>query len=152
MIPTGGHTTSLSPDACQTAIDDVAYEEYDQAGQPAELGATDPTFFKQEDFTSNAHIWDEYSGIPNIEEHAEQEVVKTVDVYLGNQKTQKVKFFKNDYPISYEAFKTDKGFIRDRFGRDVAQAVKRKQKYLSIVDCYGDAFDGSNFTTPDGQA
>lgn len=152
MTPTGGHTTSLSPDACQTAIDGVAFEEYDQAGQPAELEPTNTIFFKQEDFTSNAHIWDEYSGIPNIEEHAEQEVVKTVDVYLGNQKTQKVKFFKNDYPVSYEAFKTDKGYIRDRIGRDVAIAVKRKQKYLSIIDCYGDAFDGTNFTTPDGQA
>ena len=109
-------------------------------------------FFKQEDFTSNAHIWDEYSGIPNIEEHSEQEIVKTVDVFIGNQKTQKVKFMKNDYPISVEAFKTDKGFIRDRIGKDVAEAVVRKQKYLSIVDAYGDAFDGNNFTTPDGNS
>src|SRR3990167_7368181 len=152
MNPTGGHTTSLSPDATQTAIDAVAFEQYNQAGQPSELEATDPTFFKQEDFTSNAHIWDEYSGIPNIEEHAEQEVVKTVDVFLGNQKTQKVKFFKNDYPISVEAFKTDKGYIRDRIGKDVAEAVIRKQKYLAIIDCYGNAFVTTNFTTPDGQA
>ena len=152
MNPTGGHTTKLSPDATQTAIDAVAYEVYNQAGQPAELEATDATFFKQEDFTSNAHIWDEYSGIPNIEEAQEQEIVKTVDVFLGNQKTQKVKFFKNDYPISVEAFKTDKGYIRDRIGRDVADAVIRKQKYIAIIDCYGDAFDGNNFTTPDGNS
>ena len=152
MNPTGGHTVNLSPDATQTAIDAVAYEAYNQAGQPAELEATNPTFFRQENFTSNAHIWDEYSGIPNIEEHQEQDIVKTVDVFLGNQKTQKVKFFKNDYPISVEAFKTDKGFIRDRIGRDVAEAVIRKQKYVAIIDCYGDAFDGNNFTTPDGNS
>lgn len=151
MNPVGGATVNLSPDACQTAIDSVAYEVYDQSGQPAELEATNPTFFKQESFTSNAHIWDEYSGIPNIEEHGEQEIVKTVDVFIGNQKVQKVKFFKNDYPISVEAFKTDKGYIRDRIGKDVAEAVVRKQKYVAIVDCYGDAFDGTNFTTPDGQ-
>ena len=150
--PIGGHTTDLSPDATQTAIDGVAYEVYDQSGQPSELGATDPVFFKQENFTSNAHIWDEYSGIPNIAETEEQEVVKTVDVYIDNQTVQKVKFFKNDYPVSVEAFKTDKGFIRDRIGKDVAEAVVRKQKYVAIIDCYGDAFDGNNFTTPDGNS
>lgn len=152
MNPVGGHTTELSPDATQTAIDSVAYEEYNQEGQPAELSPTDAAFFKQERFTSNAHIWDEYSGIPNTEEHAEQEIVKTIDVFIGNQKVQKVKFFKNDYPISVEAFKTDKGYIRDRIGKDVAMAVKRRQKYLAVIDCYGDAFDGNNFTTPDGDA
>jgi len=130
----------------------VAYEVYNQIGQPAQLEATDPTFFKQERFTSNAHIWDEYSGIPNTEEHQEQEIVKTIDVFIGNQKTQKVKFFKNDYPISVEAFKTDKGYIRDRIGADAAEAVKRRQKYLGIIDCYGDAFDGNNYTTPDGNS
>lgn len=152
MQPTGGHTVNLSPDATQTAIDGVAYEVYNQNDQPAVLSHTDPTFFKQEDFTSNAHIWDEYSGIPNTAEHQEQEVVKTVDVFVGNQKTQKVKFFKNDYPISAEAFKTDKGYIRDRIGGDIAEAVTRRQKYVAIIDCYGDAFDGTNFTTPDGNS
>lgn len=152
MNPTGGHTTTLSPDATQTAIDSVAYEVYQQEGQPALLSVNDESFFRQERFTSNAHIWDEYSGIPNTEEHAEQEVVKTVDVFIGNQKVQKVKFFKNDYPVSVEAFKTDKGYIRDRLGKDIAAAVKRKQQYLGIIDCLGDAFDGNNFTTPDGQA
>lgn len=152
MGPTGGHTTGLSPDATQTAIDSVAYEVYNQKGQPSELEVTDSIFFKQERFTSNAHIWDEYSGIPNVEQHQEQEVVKTIDVFIGNQKVQKVKFFKNDYPISVEAFKTDKGYIRDRIGKDVAEAVMRKQKYVGIIDCYGDAFDGTNFTTPDGDA
>lgn len=152
MEPTGGQTTQLSPDDTQTAIDSVAKEVYNQMGQPAELEPTDGTFFKQERFTSNAHIWDEYSGVPNIVSNQEQEVVKTVDVFIGNQKIQKVVFYKNDYPISYEAFKTEKGFIRDEFGSDVAKAVKNTQKVISLVNCLGDAFDGNNFTTPDGQA
>lgn len=150
MNPLGGHTVNLSADATQTAIDGVAFEVYQKAGQPSVLSHSDTTFFKQEDFTSNAWIWDEYSGIPNIEEHQEQEVVRTVDVFVGNQKTQKVKFFKNDYPVSVEAFKTDKGYIRDRIGADVALAVKNKEDYLAIIDCYGDAFDGTNFTTGSG--
>ena len=151
--PVGGHTTELSPDAVETAIDGAAYEVYNQVGQPAELEATDPTFFKQESFGGkNSWQWDEYSGIPNIEQHGEQEVVKTINVRLGNNKRQPVKFFKNDYPISREAFITDQGFIRDRIGADIAEAVIRTNKYTAIIDCYGDAFDGSNFTTPDGNS
>ena len=31
---TGGHTSLLSPDACQTAIDAALYERYDRDEQP----------------------------------------------------------------------------------------------------------------------
>ena len=152
MNPTGGHTTELSPDACETAIDAVARERYDRMGQPSALTVMDPTFFRQEVFNSNAHIWDEYSGIPILEEHQEQEIVKTIDVFLGNQTRQPVKFYKNDYPMSVEAFKTDKGHIRDKMGADVADAARLKCEYVGIIDALGDAFNGTNFTTPDGQA
>ena len=109
-------------------------------------------FFKQAPMDAIAHIWDEYSGVPNIEETDEQEEVTTIDVFLGNQKTQRVKVYKNDYPISWEAFKTDKGFLRDRLATDIADASRRLQDYASVIDLYGDAFDGNNFTTPDGSS
>lgn len=152
MQPVGGHTVELSKDAVQTAIDAVAYEEYDKMGQPASLSASDPTFFKQERFTSYSHIWDEFSGIPRTEEHQEQEIVKTVNVFIGNKKTQDVVFYKNDYPISIEAFKTDQVGVRDEMGRNIANAIKTNQLYIAILDFYGDVFDGNNFTTPDGEA
>lgn len=152
MFPTGGHTSLLSPDSTQTAIDAIAWEVYEREGQPAYLSARDGTFFKQDEMTGMAWIWDEYSGIPNIEEHGEQEEVRTVDVFIGNQKTQRVKLYKNDYPISWEAFKTDKVGLRSRIGTDVADAAKRSQDYSAVRDCYGDAFDGTNFTTPDGNS
>src|SRR3990167_8328230 len=150
--PTGGFTPDLSPDAVQTAIDGVAWEKYMTAGQPAALDVSDPTFFKQERFTGYAHIWDEYSGIPRTEEHQPQEVVKIQNFFVGNQKSQKVKFYKNDYPIAIEAFKTDKIGLRTKLAESVAQAVKTTQKYVSILDFYGDALTGTNFTVPDGQA
>ncbi len=151
-MDTGGITTRLSPDGFQTAIDGVAYERYERDGQPAYLNARDGMFFKQESMDAIAHIWDEYSGVPNIEETDEQEEVTTIDVFLGNQKTQRVKVYKNDYPISWEAFKTDKGFLRARLATDIADASRRLQDYASVIDCYGDAFDGNNFTTPDGSS
>jgi len=150
--PIGGFTPDLSPDAVQTAIDGVAWEEYMTAGQPAALEVSDERFFRQTRFNGYAHVWDEYSGIPNTEEHQPQEVVKIQNVFVGNQKTQKVKFFKNDYPIAVEAFKTDRIGLRAQMGKDIAGAVKRKQKYVGILDCYADAFDGTNFTVPDGNS
>ena len=148
---TGGHTTLLSPDACQVAIDSVAWEVYERNEQPAYLSSRNDMFFKQNDLDAMAFIWDEYSGVPNIESHGEQEEVRTVDVFIGNQKIQRVTVFKNDYPISWEAFKTDKVGLRDRIGKDVGDAARRTQDYKAVIDCYGDAIAGSNFTTPDGQ-
>src|SRR3990167_2679444 len=149
---TGGHTTLLSADACQTAIDAVAWEVYERDEQPSYLSSRNTTFFKQKSLDTIAWIFDEYSGVPNIEDHGEQEEVKTVDVFIGNQKIQRVTIFKNDYPISWEAFKTDKVGLRDRIGQDVGDAARRTQDYKAAIDCYGDAFAGANFTTPDGQA
>ena len=148
---TGGHTTLLSPDAAQTAIDAVASEVYEREEQPAYLSSRNEMFFKQKDTEGRiAWIWDEYSGIPNIESHGEQEEVRTVDVFIGNQKIQRVTFYKNDYPVSWEAFKTDQVGLRDRIGRDVGDAGRRTQDYRAVIDCYGDAAQGNNFTTPDG--
>ena len=69
MFPTGGHTTLLSPDAAQTAIDAVAWEVYERDGQAAYLNAKNDMFFKQDEMNTIAWLWDEYSGVPNIEEH-----------------------------------------------------------------------------------
>ena len=146
----GGFTTLLSPDATQTGIDSVAYEVYERESQPSALSSRDTTFFNQKTMNTMAWIWDEYSGVPNIEDHGEQEEVRTVDVFIGNQKIQRVTVFKNDYPISWEAFKTDKVGLRDRIGRDIGDAARRTQDYKAVIDCYGDAFNGTNFTTPDG--
>ena len=142
----------LSPDACQTAIDAVAWDVYERDEQAAYLSARNDMFFKQDELNTIAWIWDEYSGVPNIEKHGEQEEVRTVDVFIGNQKIQRVNLYKNDYPISWEAFKTDRVGLRERIGQDVGDAARRSQDYAAVIDCYGDAFDGSNFTTPDGSS
>lgn len=149
---TGGHTTRLSPDAAQTAIDGVAWEEYERDEQSAYLSSRNATFFNQDTMNTIAWIWDEYSGIPNVESHGEQEEVRTVDVIIGNQTTKRAVVFKNDYPISWEAFKTDQVGLRDRIGRDAGDAARRTQDYGAVIDCYGDAFAGSVHTTPDGSA
>ena len=149
---TGGDTTLLSPDAHQTAIDGVAWERYERMEQPAYLSSRNDMFFKQDSLDAMAFIWDEYSGVPNIESHGEQEEVRTVDIFIGNQKIQRVVVYKNDYPISWEAFKTDKVGMREKFGTAIGEAARNTQDYKAVIDCYGDAIAGTNFTTPDGQA
>ncbi len=152
MNPSGGHTTLLSPDATQTAIDAVAYEVYEREEQPAVLSSRNEVFFNQKTMNSMAWIWDEYSGVPNIEVVDEQEVVPTVNVFIGNQTVKRVVVYKNDYPVSWEAKKTDRLDLRERIGGDLGGAARRSNDYSAIIDCYGDAFAGANHTTPDGQA
>lgn len=152
MNPVGGHTTLLSPDACQAGIDSVAFEVYEREEQPAALTSRNATFFNLKTTDSIAHIWDEYSGVPNIETVDEQENVPTVNVFIGNQTIKRVVIYKNDYPISWEAKKTDRLDLRARIGNDLGGAARRTQDYKAIIDCYGDAFDGANHTTPDGSA
>ena len=152
MYPVGGLSTRLSPDGFQTAIDGVAFEEYERDEQPDYLSSRNTSFFNQNTMNSIAWIWDEYSGVPNIESHGEQEEVRTIDIIISNQTTQRVTIYKNDYPISWEAFKTDQHELRNRLGRDAGDAARRTQDYAAVLDCYGDAFNGTNFTTPDGSA
>lgn len=152
MNPTGGHTSLLSPDACQTAIDEVMYETFDRERQPAYLSASDPTFFHQGSTDSMAFIWDEDSNVGLFEEHAEQEEVKTSNTFIGNQSTKRVTKYIKDIPISWEAFKTDQVGKRDRIGSQVGDRARVTQDLKTILNTYGDAFAGSISTTPDGQA
>ena len=152
MEPVGGLTTLLSPDNAQAGIDGVAFEVYEREEQPAVLSSRNETFFNQKPMNSMAWIWDEYSGVPNIESVDEQENIPTVNVFIGNQTIKRVVVYKNDYPVSWEARKTDRLDLRSRIGNDLGGAARRTQDYKAIIDCYGDAFDGANHITPDGQA
>ena len=149
---TGGHTSLLSPDACQTAIDDVAFETFDRERQPGYLSADDATFFHSSSTDSMVFIWDEDSNVGLFEEHAEQEEVKTTNTFIGNQATKRVTKYIKDIPISWEAFKTDQVGKRDRIGAQVGDRARVTRDLKSILNTYGDAFAGTVSTTPDGQA
>ena len=72
MFPTGGHTSLLSPDACQTAIDAVMYENYDREEQPAYLSSRNDMFFQISPIDSMAFILDEDSNVGAFQETGEQ--------------------------------------------------------------------------------
>lgn len=149
---TGGHTTLLSPDACQTAIDAVMWEEFDRERQPSYLSADDPMFFQQASTDRMVFIWDEDSNVGLFEAHDEQEEVKTTNTFIGNQTTKRVTKFLKDIPISWEAFKTDQVGKRDRIGFQIGDRARVTRDLKAILNTYGDAFAGSISTTPDGQA
>ncbi len=151
MNLTGGHAGELSPDAVRTAIDGVLYEEFTREMQPGYVSATDGFFFNQGDTVGVSFITDEDSGIPNFEAVGEQEEFLSTSSLIGNQRTVNSQKFYMQVPISDEAFRADMVGKRDQIGRQIGRAARRTQDEQALLNTYGDAFDGSNFTTPDGQ-
>lgn len=155
MQPVGGHTGGLSPDAVQTEIDAIIFEtEAERSNQPSYVGATSGTFFQQGTTDLRKFIWDEDSAVPNLDESGEQELVRTVDTFIGNTKEVELTKNINDLPVSWEAFKV--GGIgaqkRSKLGKQIADAVVRTRDEKALVRTYGDAFNGNYYTTPDGDA
>lgn len=152
MFPTGGFTSLLSPDACQTAIDSVAWEEYMRELQPGYLSARDDFFFKQTTDDKMTHIWDEDSNVGSFQQTGEQEEILSSNTRIGNQKSARQIKWTKQLPISFEAFKTDQVGLRSKIGFQIGDRARLTQDKRSILDTYGDAFAGAINTTPDGQA
>lgn len=152
MNPTGGHTTQLSPDACQTAIDAVAWERYMREQQPSYLSSRDSFFFKQSQADEMVYIWDEDSNVGAFQVTGEQEEILDSDTRIGNQKTKRQTKWTKQIPVSFEAFKTDQVGKREKIGQQIGDRARLTQDSQTILDTYGDAFAGSLNTTPDGKS
>ncbi len=148
----GGHTTGLSPDACQTAIDGVAWEEYMREQQPSYLSSRDEFFFNQSGDDKMVYVWDEDSNVGSFDETGEQEDITDTDTRIGNQKSKRQVKWTKQVPISFEAFKTDQVGKRQRIGVQIGDRARLTQDKRTILDTYGDAFAGSLNTLPDGEA
>lgn len=149
-MPTGGFTSLLSPDACQTAIDSVAYESYGRGETPNYLMATNEMFFKQGTTDKIVYVWDEDSNVGAFESHTEQQEVNITNTIIGNQKTNRVTKYLKNIPISWEAFKTDQVGKREAIGRQIGDRAALTRDKFAILTTYADAFSGSFATTPDG--
>lgn len=154
MNPTGGLQTGLSPDAFQVAINAVVYEEYMREQQPDYLSATDSFMFKQSQGAEMVYSWDEDSNIGPYEEVDEQEDVPSSDTFIGNTATVRQRKWIKQIPVSFEAFKTEQVGINKRaeMGKQIGDRARLRQDSTTILDTYGDAFDGNISTTPDGDA
>ncbi len=152
MNPTGGHTFGLSPDACKTAIDGVMYENYTREQQPGYLRATDSLFFKQDTTDKLAFVWDEDSNVGTFQKTGEQEEILNTDTRIGNTKTKLSQKYTKQVPVSDEAFRADMHGKRARIGQQVGDRARTTQDSESILNTYGDAFDGAVNTTPDGDS
>lgn len=152
MPPVGGFTAGLSPDAVKTAIDVAMYEEYGREQQPNYLRASDELFFKQSTTEGKlAFIWDEDSNVGAFEETAEQQDINNTDTFVGNQKTKNSQKYTKQVPISDEAFRADQIGKRERIGIQIGDRARLTQDKKTILNTYGDAFNGLINTTPDGQ-
>lgn len=150
-MPTGGFTTQLSPDACQTAIDAALYEEYTREQQPGYLSAQDDFFFVQDSLDKIAFIWDEDSNVGEFQQTGEQEEILNIDSFVGNTKNKKSQKWTKQIPVSDEAFRTDQIGKRAQIGKNIGDRARVTQDKYTMLDTYGDAFAGAINTTPDGQ-
>lgn len=149
---TGGFTAELSPDGVQTSIDGVMWEEYDRERQPSYLSAKDDFFFKVAGIDTYTFIYDEDSNVGMFEQTGEQEEIRRTNTTIGNKTTATVLKYMKSIPISWEAFKADQHGKRERIGRQVGDRARLTQDFKSVLNTYGDAFDGTVSTTPDGDA
>lgn len=152
MQPQGGHTGELSPDAVLTSIDAVMYEEYSREQQPGYVKATDGYWYNQGSTVGIGFIWDEDSNVGAFQKTSEQEEILNIDTFIGNQTTKQSQKFTKQVPISDEAFKADMVGKRARIGQQVGDRARLTQDSEAMLTTYGDAFDGSVHTTPDGDA
>lgn len=152
MNPQGGHTGELSPDAVRTSIDAVLYEYYEREMQPQYLNAVNDLFFKQGETVGVSFIWDEDSNVGEFDEVGEQEEITNTDTFIANKTTVDSQKYLKQVPISDEAFKADKVGKRDAIGRQLGDRARQTRDRKAIQNTYADAFAGSVFTTPDGQA
>ena len=152
MAYTGGSTSALSPDDCQTAIDEVMYEEFTAEQVPAYLSAQDGFFFKTDSIDSMAFIYDEDSNVGEFEETGEQEEIVSTSTRIGNTKTKRVTKYTKQVPISWEAFKTSQQGKREKIGQQIGYRARTTQDHQSVINTYGDFTAGSINTTPDGDA
>jgi len=146
----GGHTSLLSPDDCQTAIDEVMFEEFTRTSVPGYLSARDSFFFKTDSTDSMAFIYDEDSNVGQFQFTEEQEEILNTDTIIGNQTNVGSRKYTKQVPISDEAFRADQVGKRDRIGRQVGDRARLTQDSEAILRTYGDAFAGTFYNTPDG--
>jgi len=149
---TGGHTTRLSKDACQTGIDEVLYETIERPLAPSYVGVDNPIFFKNSPIDTIAYIFDEDSNVGGFLETSEQEEIKSENTFIGNQKTVRVKKWMKSIGVSTEAFKTDQVEKRAKIGSQIGSRMRVTKDRTAMVRVYGDAYDGDYFTTPDGES
>ena len=154
MNPTGGHTTGLSPDAFQVAINGVVYETYMREQQPDYLSANNPFCFRQSTGAEMVYLWDEDSNIGAYDEVDEQADIPSTDTFIGNTKSVRQRKWMKQIPVSFEAFKTEQVGInkRQEMGFQIGDRARLTQDKTTIGDTFADAFDGNISTTPDGDA
>lgn len=146
----GGHTSLLSADDCQTAIDEVMFETFTRTSVPGYLSAQDAFYFHTSSTDSMAFIYDEDSNVGEFVDTGEQEEIVSTSTRIGNTKTKRVTKYTKQIPISWEAFKTSQKGKRDAIGQQVGDRARVTQDHQAIINTYGDAIAGSINTTGDG--
>ncbi|KKL86818.1 hypothetical protein LCGC14_1940930 [marine sediment metagenome] len=130
----------------------MAWETYEREQQPGYLSVRDEFWFKPSTDDAMVYVWDEDQNVGRFTITDEQEDIQTTDTRIDNQATKRQRKWMKQVPVSFEAFKTDQVGKRQRIGQQIGDRARLTQDELGVLDTFGDAFDGSINTTPDGDA
>lgn len=136
----------------KTRLDNVLFGEYDREEQPDYLSSRNSVFFKQMNIDRQARIYEEDSNVGDFVELQENEVLQDTATQTKNLTTRTVRDFHKTLFISRNLFDDDQHDVVDERVRQVGDRGRLTQDKRSILDTYGDGFDGNINTTPDGQA
>lgn len=149
---TGGYTGQLSPNQVHTGIDSVMWERYEREQTPEYLRAEDSLFFNQGSTVGDSFIFEEDANVGEFNATAEQEEILSEDSITGNKTTVVSQKWTKQIPVSDEAFRADMHGKRAMLGKQIGDRARQTQDNRAIRRTYGDAFDGTFFTTPDGSS
>lgn len=149
---TGGFTSTVSREACQTEIDEVLFEALERPLSPSYVGVDSPIFFRSSSIDTIAFIWDEDSNVGGFLETSEQQEIQSESTFVGRKKTVELVKWMKSIPVSTEAFKTDQHGKRQRIGEQIGSRMRVTKDRTAMVRTYGDAANGTYFTTPEGNS
>lgn len=138
--------------AVQTRLDNVMYSEYDREEQPDALSCRNPVFFKQMTIDRRARVYEEDSNVGEFDELQEDEKMRNTNTRLDNLTTRVVRDFHKTLYLSRNLWDDDQQDVIDNRVKQVGDRGRLTQDKRSVLDTYGDGFDGNVNTTPDGQA
>jgi hypothetical protein len=147
-----GLTLGLNPETAKLSLDEVLYTEFDREIQPGEITALDGLFFNQTTHDNRTVQWAEYENVGLFEEQVDEQERIITSVATGTKTTADIRDWKKTIAIPESYFDDEMHDIVNQSIRQTGTRARTTRDKRAFQFTYGEGFDGTTFTTPDGQA
>jgi len=115
-------SSGMNPDVVKTELDDVFFQEFDGDMMPGHANASTSAVFQQDVATNSAVQWENFKGVGQWEDRAEQEDVPEGDPRVDDKKTFNVTNFSKSVDIPKNFFDDN---MHGTYERMVSQMARR---------------------------